>query len=82
MKPDFITKVRLHAWMCLFLLLPLTAAGQQITITGTVVDEFGETLPGVTVVVEGTTRGVSTDIDGKYSINAALARSSSFHPLG
>ena len=57
MKPDFITKVRLHAWMCLFLLLPLTAAGQQITVTGTVVDEFGETLPGVTVVVEGTTRG-------------------------
>ncbi len=70
MKPDFITKVRLHAWMCLFLLLPLTAAGQQLTITGTVVDEFGETLPGVTVVVDGTTRGVSTDIDGKYTINA------------
>ncbi|HNT93201.1 MAG TPA: carboxypeptidase-like regulatory domain-containing protein [Bacteroidales bacterium] len=71
MKPDFITKVRLHAWMCLLVLLPLMAEGQQLTITGNVVDENGETLPGVILVTKGTTGGVSTDIDGKYSINAS-----------
>lgn len=57
MKPDFITKMRLHALMCLFILLPFVASGQQMTITGTVVDEFGEALPGVTVFIDGTTRG-------------------------
>ncbi len=82
MKPDFITKMRLHAWMCLFILLPLTVAGQQKTITGKVVDEFGETLPGVTVVVDGTTRGVSTDIDGNYSISVSPGEVLVFSSVG
>lgn len=42
---------------------------QAITIKGTVTDMTGEPLPGVSVVVKGTTTGVMTDIDGKYSIN-------------
>jgi len=82
MKPDFITKMRLHAWMCLFILLPLTVAGQEKTITGKVVDEFGETLPGVTVVIDGTTRGVSTDIDGNYSISASPGEVLVFSSVG
>lgn len=41
---------------------------QQKTITGTVLDEQGLPLPGVTVIVKGTTNGSVTDIDGKYSI--------------
>jgi hypothetical protein len=56
--------------MCLFALFPHAVAGQQLTIAGTVVDEYGEPLPGVTLITEGTDGGVSTDIDGKYSINA------------
>ena len=40
---------------------------QGITITGTVT-EAGETLPGVNVTVKGTTIGVMTDTNGKYSI--------------
>lgn len=82
MKPDFISKMRLHAWMCLLLLLPMTVAGQQITITGKVVDESGEPLPGVTIVIEGTTRGVSTDIDGNYSINASPGEVLVFSSVG
>ncbi|WP_321373183.1 TonB-dependent receptor [uncultured Draconibacterium sp.] len=38
------------------------------TITGTVKDSGGEPLPGVTVVVEGTTIGTVTDFDGKFSL--------------
>ncbi len=46
--------------------------GQDRTINGKVTDnETGETLPGVTVVIKGTSRGVSTDLDGNYSIDAA-----------
>ena len=41
---------------------------QGISITGTVVDTNGEPLPGVNVVIKGTTQGVMTDIDGGFSI--------------
>ena len=40
----------------------------SITVTGTVVDEKGESIIGATVQVEGTTNGVITDIAGKYSV--------------
>ncbi|MDR1221918.1 MAG: TonB-dependent receptor, partial [Tannerella sp.] len=40
------------------------------TITGTVVDENGEPVPGATITVKGTTRGVITDMDGTFSIQA------------
>lgn len=43
---------------------------QQKTISGKVTDGSGEPLPGVTIIVEGTTRGVITDVDGSYSIDA------------
>ncbi|HMK06100.1 MAG TPA: SusC/RagA family TonB-linked outer membrane protein, partial [Flavobacterium sp.] len=42
---------------------------QEKTVTGTVSDETGP-LPGANVVVKGTKRGVSTDVDGKYAIKA------------
>lgn len=46
------------------------AAIQQIKITGKVVDaKTGESLPGVSVMIEGSTKGTVTDIDGKYSID-------------
>ena len=40
----------------------------QVKVTGKVNDEAGEGIPGVTVVVKGTTKGAITDIDGMYSI--------------
>lgn len=41
----------------------------QKSIEGKVVDETGEPLPGVTVVIQGSSRGVITDIDGSFIIN-------------
>src|SRR5690606_41164989 len=40
----------------------------DVTITGTVVGDDGEPLPGVTISVQGTTVGTVSDIDGRYSI--------------
>ena len=40
-----------------------------ITVTGQVVDEGQRPMPGVNVIVKGTSNGTSTDTDGKYSIN-------------
>ena len=44
---------------------------QAQSINGTVSDDNGVPLPGATVLVEGTSNGVSTDFDGNYSINAS-----------
>jgi TonB-linked SusC/RagA family outer membrane protein len=45
-----------------------TETKQAFKITGTVRDKQGNTLPGVTVVLKGTSLGTITDIDGKYSL--------------
>ncbi len=42
---------------------------QQFAITGTVADETGNPMPGVNVIIKGTTTGVVTGSDGTYSIN-------------
>ncbi len=41
---------------------------QQKSVTGKVVDSTGSPLPGVTVIVKGTTNGTITDIDGNYTV--------------
>ena len=51
------------------LLLVGAATAQTATLKGVIYDkESGETLPGATVVLVGTYKGTSTDIDGKYEI--------------
>lgn len=45
---------------------------QQSSIKGTVVDEKGEPLIGVSVMVEGTTTGVITDFDGNFVLEGDL----------
>ena len=48
---------------------PTTAPQQSArTITGTVKDERGEPLPGVSVLIKGSINGVSTDVDGKFQL--------------
>ncbi|TKG95606.1 SusC/RagA family TonB-linked outer membrane protein [Puteibacter caeruleilacunae] len=47
----------------------VAASSQKKTISGVVKDEAGESMPGVSVVVKGTTIGITTDLDGKYSIS-------------
>ena len=45
---------------------------QQVTLSGTVRDKDGQTLPGVSVVIKGTSLGGATDIDGKYRFTVCL----------
>ncbi|WBX71119.1 TonB-dependent receptor [Tenacibaculum retecalamus] len=44
----------------------------QTKLTGTVVDEMGEPLPGANLVVKGTTNGAATDFNGKFILDAKL----------
>ncbi len=52
-----------------FLISATTMAQTSRVVTGAVTDSEGYTLPGVNVVVQGTTIGTITDIDGQYSLN-------------
>jgi TonB-linked SusC/RagA family outer membrane protein len=45
-----------------------SSAPQQKSVTGKVTDSTGSSVPGVSVVVKGTTTGVITDMDGKYTL--------------
>ena len=51
-------------------------------ITGKVIAINGESLPGVSVVVKGTKRGVSTDPDGSFRINAEKSEILQFSLIG
>lgn len=51
------------------------APKHALFVTGSVYDETGNTLPGVNVVLKGTTNGVTTDINGFYSISVPSEKS-------
>ena len=53
------------------LLISGTAFAQTKTVTGTVTDSQKEPLIGASVLIQGTTNGAITDIDGNYSISAS-----------
>jgi len=61
----------------------LTAVGQEITASGTVFDAVdGSSLPGVTVLVQNTTSGTTTDIDGNFSIDVSVGSVLEFSYVG
>ena len=57
----------MYALLCTVLFFGVAFA-QERTVTGVVKDEAGTPLPGASVQVKGTSHGVATDFDGKYSI--------------
>ncbi len=55
---------------------------QEITISGNVKDESGAPLPGVNILIVGTSKGTQTDFDGNYSINAQTGSVLAFSFVG
>jgi len=55
----------------IFIFSATLLSAQQITITGNVTDKSGSGVPGVSILVKGTTQGGITDINGDYTIKAA-----------
>jgi len=55
----------------LLTLICVCSAYAQTTVTGVVKDASGETLPGASILIKGTSRGTSTDVNGKFSLVVA-----------
>ncbi len=69
--------------LLLIFLFSVHAFAQDLLINGTVVSaEDNIPVPGVNVIVKGTSRGVSTDFDGNYSITVAKGETLEFSSLG
>lgn len=54
--------------LLVFLLISVPIFAQSYEVSGTVSDNSNQPLPGVSVILKGTTTGTSTDFDGKYSL--------------
>ena len=67
-----------------FLLFSISTlfAQDRISISGSVVDADGITLPGVSVLEKGTTNGVVTDIDGNYTLSVKQGATVVFSYIG
>ncbi len=65
-----------------FMFLCLCVFAQQKTVTGTVTGNNNQPLPGVSVLVQNTTRGTSTDNNGRFNISAAGSDVLLFRSIG
>ncbi len=79
MRKAIVSTVFLWLLCCL---LPGIAMAQSRTITGTVINQEGQPLYGVTVSVKGTVRATSTDQQGAYTISAVTGDVLEFTAVG
>jgi len=76
-------KLKFNGFLTLLLVLmaQITFA-QDIAVTGTVTDQAGLPIPGVNVLVKGSSNGTQTDFDGKFKLNASQGQVLVFTFLG
>lgn len=74
--------IRLRLLISSLLLLCNIAVAQQIKVTGVVNEVDGASLPGVSVIVKNSTKGVQTDLDGKYVIEVSEGDILAFEYVG
>ncbi len=78
-------KAKFNFLMLVFLMIATPVFAQnakKITVTGKVMDEQGLPIIGAGVMVEGTTAGVATDVQGAYTIQVASDATLSFQSIG
>ncbi|MBF2708588.1 SusC/RagA family TonB-linked outer membrane protein [Flavobacterium soyangense] len=66
----------------LSVLFSVYGQAQDVSIKGKVIDDSGLPIPGVTILIKGTTRATSSDIDGNYQIKAASSGTLVFSYVG
>lgn len=68
--------------LCFLMFTPLLLIAQKKDVTGIVKESGGQVIPGVSVTIKGTVRGVQTNNDGKYSIQAENGETLVFSFIG
>lgn len=69
-KGILMVQRKILVWLCFTLLLPVGSFAQAGNIKGEVKDaRTGETLVGANILIQGTTRGTITDLDGQYTLS-------------
>lgn len=63
-----LDKIQRLFFITLFAVISIGAYAQSKTVSGTVIDQTGEPIIGANVIVKGTTNGVITDLDGKFTL--------------
>ena len=67
--------------VCFYLAIPNQLYAQQ-NVSGTVTDDTGAELPGVTVLIKGSAKGTTTDMSGNYSIEVESGQTLSYSFIG
>ncbi|MEG1026731.1 MAG: carboxypeptidase-like regulatory domain-containing protein, partial [Flavobacterium sp.] len=76
-------KLKFNGFLVLLLVLVAQLSfAQERAVSGTVSDNAGMPLPGVSVLVKGTKTGTQTDFDGKFSIKASSSQVLVFSYIG
>lgn len=76
-------KSKVTSLLLMLLLFPvMSVMAQTSTVKGIVTDTSGEPLIGVSVIVEGTTFGTQTNIDGEFSVKAKAGEMLKFTYIG
>ncbi|UNZ00401.1 SusC/RagA family TonB-linked outer membrane protein [Zhouia spongiae] len=76
-------RTKFSGFLTLFLVLAVQVVlAQEKTISGNVIDQDGLPLPGVNILVKGTSNGTQTDFDGNYSINTSVGQVLVFSYVG
>ncbi len=70
MKKLYTNLLRLF-FMISMMAFSTVSFAQRLAVSGTIVDDTGDPVPGVNILEKGTANGTSSDADGKYSINVA-----------
>jgi len=65
-----------------FLFLGSFVFSQESKVSGTVLDNQSQPIPGVSVAIKGTNKGTITNFDGKYSVEASLGQTLVFNFIG
>ncbi|CAM3297990.1 TonB-dependent receptor SusC [Aequorivita lipolytica] len=66
----------------LLVLIVQLAFAQEKTISGMVADDTGLPLPGVNIIIKGTSTGTQSDFDGNYTIDAAMGQTLIYSYVG
>lgn len=61
--------------VCLLMLKSIPLHAQTTSVSGTINDDTGQPLPGVSILEKGTANGTTSDVEGKYTINVSSGSS-------